>query len=57
MNSHGPFIIELYKAWNKMHDPLSDATLSAYNYNLDQVLVKPTSFDDWAGQCISIGTC
>ena len=56
-NQHGSFMIELYKAWNKMHDPLSDATLCAYNYNLDQLLAKPTTFDQWLAQNINIGTC
>lgn len=34
-NSHAPFLIETYKAWNKMHDPLSDGAITAFNYNLD----------------------
>jgi hypothetical protein len=34
-------MIEMYKGWNKMHDPLSDAAINAYQYNLDQVIAKP----------------
>ncbi len=26
-----PYVIELYKAWNKMHDPARDGALHAYN--------------------------
>lgn len=26
-----PFLVELYKAWNKMHDPQRDGALHAYN--------------------------
>jgi len=29
---HLPFIIELYKAWNKLHDPKTDGAIQAYNY-------------------------
>lgn len=32
---HSPYLIETYKAWNKMHDPLADAALTYFNYNLD----------------------
>ena len=38
LNDHSPFMIELYKGWNKMHDPVSDAALNAYNYNVDHAL-------------------
>jgi hypothetical protein len=33
-----PFLIETYKAWNKMHDPSTDGSLDHINYNLDVVL-------------------
>ena len=33
---HLPFLIELYKAWNKMHDPNRDGALSNYNFCGDQ---------------------
>ena len=32
MNEHAQFLIETYKAWNKMHDPLSDSAITAFNY-------------------------
>jgi hypothetical protein len=31
-----PFLIELYKAWNKLHDPSTDGALQAYNYCGDE---------------------
>jgi len=46
-NIHSPFLIETYKAWNKMHDPLSDAALAAFNYCVDHDLSKPESVEDW----------
>ena len=33
---HTPFLIELYKAWNKLHDPRTDGAIEAYNYCGDQ---------------------
>lgn len=33
--AHTPFLIETYKAWNKMHDPLSDGAINQFNYNID----------------------
>lgn len=33
--AHIPFLIETYKAWNKMHDPLSDGAITPLNYNFD----------------------
>lgn len=56
-NQHSPYIIELYKAWNKMHDPLADAALNAYNYNLDTLPVKATTFRQFLDNQISLGTC
>jgi hypothetical protein len=29
-------VIELYKAWNKMHDPTTDGAICAYNYCGDE---------------------
>ncbi len=31
---HIPFLIETYKAFNKMHDPSTDSNLSAITYNM-----------------------
>ena len=41
-NSHCQFLIETYKAWNKMHDPLSDSALTDFNYNID---TPPEEYD------------
>lgn len=57
INQHAPFLIETYKAWNKMHDPLSDGAITQYNYNLDNVLTKCNSFQEWITQSFSIGRC
>lgn len=29
---HTQFLIEMYKSWNKMHDPSMDATIDAWSY-------------------------
>ena len=42
-NNHSQFLIETYKAWNKMHDPLSDSAINAYNYQLDLPQTKIAS--------------
>lgn len=34
--AHTPFLVELYKAWNKLHDPTRDGALHAYNICGDQ---------------------
>jgi len=31
-NGHSPFLVELMKAWNKMHDPKTDGAIQAFNY-------------------------
>lgn len=31
-NSYTPFLVELMKAWNKMHDPKTDGAIQPYNY-------------------------
>lgn len=33
---HIPFLLEMYKAWNKMHDPSTDGAIEAFNYCGDQ---------------------
>lgn len=43
INNHSQYLIETYKAWNKMHDPSTDGSLNSFNYNLDNVLTKPTT--------------
>lgn len=30
--THHQLLIETYKGWNKMHDPLSDGAINAFNY-------------------------
>ena len=35
-------LIETYKAWNKMHDPLSDGAINLFNYNIDHCYLKAT---------------
>lgn len=32
---HSQFLIEMYKAWGKMHDPSTDSAISHWNYCLD----------------------
>jgi len=32
INNHSQFLLETYKAWNKMHDPLSDSAIDQINY-------------------------
>ncbi len=34
--SHLPYIVELYKAWNKMHDPTTDGAIHSHNWCGDQ---------------------
>ena len=29
---HTPFLTELYKAWNKLHDPKTDGAIEAFNF-------------------------
>ena len=36
INNHSQFLIETYKAWNKMHDPLSDGAINPINYGIDE---------------------
>lgn len=43
-NGHAQFLIETYKAWNKMHDPLSDCNITPFNYNSDLIFSKCNSF-------------
>lgn len=31
-NSYTPFLVELMKAWNKMHDPKTDGAIQPYNF-------------------------
>jgi hypothetical protein len=50
-------MIELYKGWNKMHDPLSDAALNAYQYNLDCVPIKPYTYDEFINNSLDLGIC
>lgn len=45
-NEHCQFLIETYKAWNKMHDPLSDGAITAFNYNLDTLITKPLTLNE-----------
>lgn len=33
---HNQLLVETYKAWNKMHDPLSDSAITPFNYCVDQ---------------------
>lgn len=33
---HIPYIVELYKAWNKMHDPRTDGAIHAWNWCGDE---------------------
>jgi hypothetical protein len=56
-NFHAPYLIETFKGWNKMHDPISDAALNSFNYNVDHVLTKPKTLDEWAKQSMTVGTC
>lgn len=56
-NAHGPFLIEMYKAWNKMHDPMSDSAISAFNYNLDNLLTKPVGLQELVDQQKVVGRC
>jgi hypothetical protein len=46
-NSHSQYLIETYKAWNKMHDPLSDSAITHYNYNIDELPVAPVTVKDY----------
>lgn len=57
INNHCQYLIETYKAWNKMHDPTTDGAISAFNYNLDNALVKPDTAFDLIEQQLSIGRC
>lgn len=35
VGAHNQLLIEMYKAWNKMHDPLSDGAINPFNFNID----------------------
>ena len=32
---HAQFLVEMYKAWGKMHDPATDSAINYFNYTLD----------------------
>lgn len=40
-----------------MHDPMADASLSAYNYNLDHAPGKIQTFKELLDSSISLGHC
>ena len=44
-NSHCQFLIEMYKSWNKMHDPLSDSAITGFKENIDEIPDEYNSFD------------
>ena len=46
-NSHSQYLIETYKAWNKMHDPLSDSAITNYNYNIDEVPTAQVTLEEF----------
>lgn len=56
-NIHSPYLIETYKAWNKMHDPVSDAALCGFNYVVDHIMTKPTTLEQWTRNNVTLGTC
>ena len=33
--SYTQFMVEMYKAWGKMHDPTTDSGLNSINYTLE----------------------
>lgn len=52
-NSHVPFMVELMKSWNKLHDPKTDGAVCTYNFcgdeyngQMDPILLNFTSDDD-----------
>jgi len=48
INDHSQFLIETYKAWNKMHDPLSDSAITPLNYQIDvSIQEKPNTLVEW----------
>lgn len=57
INYHSPYLIELYKAWNKMHDPLADSALDSLNYNVDHALEKPVTMTQFMKNMTTLGTC
>ena len=56
-NSHAQFLVETYKGWNKMHDPLSDSAIHSFNYNLDYPPAKCPGFEALVRQWLTLGRC
>lgn len=65
--SSNQLLIETYKAWNKMHDPLTDGAITLFNYNIDEAYVtdantnvpkyKPTSMSEFLLSQMVVGRC
>lgn len=55
-NGHVPFIVELFKAWNKMHDPKTDGAIQAYNFcgDVQGGQSDPTGAIPWATNYIPV---
>lgn len=43
-NNHVQYLLETYKAYNKMHDPTTESMLTPFNYTYDYPLSVPTNF-------------
>lgn len=56
-NRHVQFLIETYKAWNKMHDPLSDSAINKFNYQLDFINSTGVNVSSFLKSQYSVGRC
>lgn len=54
---HVPFLIETYKAWNKMHDPTTDGAIDNINFCWDALFNPVTATSTLANFVIGYSGC